>query len=82
MKSQNRLLTTGMKFTMDLFQAIAVHMSINLGGPDIGMTKQLLYHPEIGPLTENMGGKRMPESMGADFFLNPGAHYILLHQTP
>jgi len=50
-------LSAGMEFTMNILQPFTVHMGIYLGSADIGMAEQFLYHPEIGALTENMGGK-------------------------
>ncbi len=57
-------------------------MGIDLGGGDICKNENELDGTEISTTFEKMGGKGMPENMGADVFINPGNERCLLHNLP
>ena len=58
-----------MEFFNDLFEIIAVKMSINFGGGDRLMAQHFLNSPQIGTTFTQVGSKRMAESMRTDGFL-------------
>jgi hypothetical protein len=40
------------------------HGSVDLGGRQIGMSKQILNRPQVGPSFQEVGGKAMSQGMG------------------
>ena len=44
---------------MDCFKALLIDMSVDLGGGDVGVSKEFLNHPQVGPVFEEMGRKGM-----------------------
>ena len=57
---------------MDRLQAVAVHVSVDLGGGDGGMAEQFLDHAQVGAGMEHMRGERMAQRVGGDPLLDPG----------
>ncbi len=53
---------------MHLLQVIPVHVRINLGGGDVGVTQHLLDGPQVGAALKQMGGKTVAEGMGCTSF--------------
>ena len=51
-----------------LAQAFIEHMSIDLGGGNIGMTEQLLHRAKVGTAFQKMRGKSVAQHMGRDVF--------------
>ena len=49
-------------------QPCSVDMGVNLGGGDVGVTKQGLQNPEIGAPGEQVCGEGMPKHVRADPF--------------
>ena len=47
-------------------EAIFVHMGIDFGGGDAGVTEKFLDDAKIGSAREQVGGKRVAEKMGVD----------------
>ena len=60
----------------------AVHVSVNLGGRNVGMTKHFLDDAQIGAAAEQMGGEAVAQEMGIDVALQAGAGGVLLDQLP
>lgn len=54
-------------------QVVAVEVRIDLGGEDAFMPEHLLYLPDAGAPFEQVRGKRVPERMRADVFVDPAA---------
>ncbi len=71
-----------MKLTMNLFQAGLVDVSVNLGRGQARVSQHFLDGAQIGPMTEEMRGKRMAQKMGPDFLFQPGQLHHLLHDLP
>ena len=49
-----------------LDQPCGVDVRVDLGGSDVGVSKQGLKHPEVGASSQQMGCKRMAEYVRAD----------------
>ena len=62
----------------DFGEMLAVYMHIYLGGRDGFMPEHLLDGTDICPVLQEMGGKRMPEGVGADFFPDARQSCLLL----
>ena len=45
-------------------EVLYVHVCVNLGGGEVFVSEQLLYDPQVGSVLEQMGGKRVAESVG------------------
>ena len=48
---------------VDLLEPFFVHMGIDLGGGDVGMTKHFLDDAEVGAAAEEVGGKGMAQEV-------------------
>src|SRR5262245_44020565 len=59
-----------MKLLMHLAQPISHHVRINLGRADAGMSEQLLNHPQVRVVVQQMRGKTWPQHMGRDIARN------------
>src|SRR5262245_46768476 len=66
----------------DLFEAGGVHVSVDLGGRDIGVAKESLHRPQVGPPLEKVGGKGVAQGMGREMFLGPCLKSVSLDQIP
>ena len=51
---------------MSRFEVGPVHVGVDLGGRDIGMSKQLLDDAKVGSAAEKMGGEAVAEKVGID----------------
>ena len=49
---------------VDGFKTGVLDMRIDLGGGNTGMAQHGLDGPQIGPMIQQVGGKRMPEHVG------------------
>jgi len=56
-----------MIFGIDGTNPLFGQMGVNLRTRQIHMTQQFLDHPEVGAVFQQMGGKGMPQGMGAHF---------------
>ena len=45
-------------------EPVLAHVRVTLGRREIGMAKQFLDHSEVRPSVEEVGGKRVSESVG------------------
>ena len=45
-------------------QPVAVDMGVDLGRADVGVTQQLLDHPQVGPAFQEVGGVGMAQGVG------------------
>lgn len=59
----------GMIFIVDLTQASATYMGVDLGGGNLTVAQHELHGPEIGASFQQMGGKRVPKDMRAYFLI-------------
>lgn len=53
---------------MGLDEMLLVQMSVDLSGGNVGMSQQLLNHPEVGPPFEEVSREGMPQQVGIDPF--------------
>src|SRR6266446_1463672 len=58
---------------VDLADALAGDMGVELGRGDTRMTEQLLNDPEVGAALEEVRRERVPERMGRDALGEPGS---------
>jgi len=59
-----------MKALVNGLESACVHMGIDLGGGNVGMAEHHLHRAEICPACQQVGGKGMPHSVRADFFVD------------
>src|SRR5437867_11836208 len=57
---------------VDLLELLVRQMGVDLRGRDIRVTEHLLKRTQIAPSREQMGGKRVPESVRAHAPTEPG----------
>ena len=75
------VLMAGMGLLVHLLEARGVQVGVNLGGGQVGMAQKHLQDPQIGPPGQQVGGKGMPQGMGAQG-LHPCLEGILLQELP
>ena len=71
-----------MKFSMNIPQAVAGDMRVNLGGADTGVPQQLLDHPQICAMLQQMRRKTMTQHVRCDVPFNPRAKHAILNPEP
>ena len=71
-----------MELFMDGFQTALFHMGVDLGGRNIGVPQHFLDDPQIGPVSQKMGGKRMSQKMGINVDFNSAAGRNLFYDLP
>src|ERR1041384_6180852 len=71
-----------MKPPVDAAQVVPIHMGIDLGGREIGVSEHLLQRAEIGATFQQMGGEGVPEGVGRHPPRDPGAPRNPLDDTP
>lgn len=76
------LLPPGMELFMNTFQTVLIDMGVYLGSGDIRVAKHHLYGPQVGTVTEKMGGERVPEHVGRDILVDPGGQGCFSHDLP
>ncbi len=54
------------------FEALLIHVGVDLGRGDIGVSQEFLDDPEVGAVFEEMGREGMPEEVGIDVLVDPG----------
>lgn len=57
-------LSAGVVLPVQRLEPLVGHMGVDLGGGEIRMAQQHLYHPQIGAVVEQMGGKGVAQGMG------------------
>src|SRR5208337_3680096 len=67
---------------MDVLQSLASNMRVDLCRCYICMTEHDLNRAEIRPSFQQMGCKRMPESVGMDFLVETRPKCIPSHDFP
>ena len=75
-------LSPGMKSLMQILETTAVNMGIDLGCGNIGVAEHHLHRPEIGPMLQKMGGKRVAQNMRADFLTDANLQTALSDNLP
>lgn len=48
---------------MQFLQAGSRHMGVYLGGREVTVAQEHLYHPQVGTMIKQMRGKRMAQGM-------------------
>lgn len=59
-----------MCFVVEAGQLGQAQVSVSLGGGESGVAQKLLYGAQVRSPLEEMGGKTVPQGVGADGFLN------------
>jgi hypothetical protein len=67
---------------VQLPQALARNVRIDLGRGNVGMTQQELHHPQVGSVIHQMGGKCMAQHMWRGQAVNPGLSCMSPNQPP
>ena len=49
---------------MDLPEVVSIHVGVDLGGGDVGVTEKLLDSSKVRPSLQEMGGKAVTEGVG------------------
>ena len=60
-----------------ILQSTSIHMGIDLGGTDVGVTEQLLDHAKVCASDQHVGCEGMTKGMGVHVF-KPGDQCIFL----
>ena len=55
--SESQPSTARVQFFVKCFQALAIHVRVDLGGRDVTVTEKLLNDSQVGTSLEQMGGK-------------------------
>jgi hypothetical protein len=76
------LFPSGMSLDVDLTQPGLTEVGVNLRGRNVGMSQKLLHRAEVCPVFQKMGGKRMPQRMRADFFLDSSLFCVAFQDLP
>lgn len=71
-----------MKLSMDASQIVAIDVSVDLRGRDIGVTKHLLNGAKVGAALQQMSGEGMPQRVGRYRLLDPGNFNVLPKNLP
>ena len=58
-----------MELSMDGFEPILVHVRVNLGRGNVGVTQHFLDDAQVGAVTEKMRGETVPEQVRINIFL-------------
>ena len=72
----------GMKLAVNLAQAIVCHMGVDFGCADVGMPEQLLDHPQVGAMFQQVSGKAVPQHMRRHVAANSGTAHSLFDSQP
>lgn len=67
-----------MGIVIHLFHFVGGEVGVYLGGAEGLMSEEFLDDAEIGPIVEHMGGKAVPESMGADSGVEAGLEEVFV----
>ena len=70
-----------MKFLVDRVEFAVGDVGVNLGGRNTAVTKQELNGPQIGAVTEQVGGKTVAQGVWCDLFNDSGLAGVERHQT-
>ena len=65
-----------------LFQAIGIHVSIDLCRRNIRMAEHRLHRAKIGAACQQMGGERMAQRMGRNPFIDAGSPGVTPNDLP
>jgi len=57
---------------MDGFEALLIHVSVDLGGRNVSVTEQFLDDPKVGPVFEEVCCEGMTKQVGIDVLIDPG----------
>ena len=68
--------------TVDVLQAAARHMGIDLGGGQVAVAQQHLHHAQVRAVVQQMSGKGMAQRMRRQFHFHAGLQRIALDDVP
>ena len=66
-----------MSIHVDPSQAVQTYVSINLGGVDSGVTKQILNYTKVRSAFKQVRGECMSQSVGSDWLVDTSFEGIL-----
>src|SRR5487761_954287 len=72
----------GMMLSMQILQALAGHVGIDLGSGHIAVTQQHLHHAQIGAMIQQVCSERMPQCVGGHGHGYPSFLCITLDNVP
>ena len=58
--------STGVGVFVDLFEVLAGHVGVDLGGGEVGVAEQLFDGLDVASFVEDVGGEAVAEHVGAD----------------
>ncbi|MNO77590.1 hypothetical protein D3C76_687050 [compost metagenome] len=62
------------EWALDALQVFGADVGVAFCGGWVGMAEQFLDKSEVGSVFQQMGGKRVPQHMDANLFIDTGAH--------
>ncbi len=71
-----------MSFFIGAPNVLRGEMSVDLGGGDIGVPQQLLHGSQVSPAAQHVGGKAVPEGVGADLGIQARRAGVFLQFLP
>src|ERR1041385_463957 len=71
-----------MKLVVDVPQASAADVGVNLGGAGAGVDEQCLDHAQVGAVLQQVSGKAVPKHVGRDVPSDAGQSSGLLDAVP
>ena len=71
-----------MELAVHASKILAIHMRVDLGRGNVGMTQQKLHHPQVGSVIHQMGRKCMTQHMWRGQAVNPGLSCMSPNQPP
>src|SRR5687767_10294141 len=63
-------------------QVLPVYMSVDLRRGDVGVTKHLLYRPQVRPTLQEVRRERVPEGMRRHGLRDAGPLHVLAEDLP
>ena len=60
------LLGPGVEFAVDVAEAAAGYVGVDLGGADVGVAEEFLDDAEVGAMLEEVGGEAVAQHMRRD----------------
>ena len=64
-----------------ILEPASIHVRVDLGGADVGVSEQLLDHAKVRAPDQHVGSEGMTKGMGVNVF-EPGDQRILLDDLP
>ena len=64
---------------VDLFEVLAGHVGVDLGGGEVGVAEQLFDGLDVASFVEDVGGEAVAEDVGADAVGVGERRHVFLH---